>query len=296
MRYQSAHLPQRNDSSDLPPLPSTNLIRKNMNAYQNVFKTLFVVGALYQSVAGANSDIMAIVNGVEISKTKFEMLVTTQTSQGQPDTPEFRENLLDVMITREVLAQEALRRKLHEDPDVIQQLQATQEQLLLNALFTQIIQASEPDEKAKRAAYSKLKSARGEAKEYLTRHILVDDESTAKNIIDRISSGEPFESLASDFSIDTSTKNIGGKLDWATPERFVKEFSDAMLSLDKGQISQEPILSSFGYHIVELIDVRDASFPTYDELADEIRKDLITQTRDDLISELRNSAKIETFE
>jgi peptidyl-prolyl cis-trans isomerase C len=69
-----------------------------------------------------------------------------------------------------------------------------------------------------------------------------------------------------------------------------------MLSLDKGQISQEPILSSFGYHIVELIDVRDASFPTYDELADEIRKDLITQTRDDLISALRNSAKIETFE
>ena len=56
-----------------------------MNAYQNVFKTLFVVGALYQSVAGANSDIMAIVNGVEISKTKFEMLVTTQTSQGQPE-------------------------------------------------------------------------------------------------------------------------------------------------------------------------------------------------------------------
>lgn len=267
-----------------------------MKVYRNLFKTFFILGALHQSIAIADNEIMAIVNGVEISKTKFEMLVTTQTSQGQPDTPEFRENLLDVMITREVLAQEALRRKLHEDPGVVQQLQATQEQLLLNALFTQIIQASEPDEKAKRAAYSKLKSDRGESKEYLTRHILVDDETTATNIIARIVAGESFESLASELSIDTSTKNIGGKLDWAAPERFVKEFSDAMVSLTKGEMSQEPILSSFGFHIVELIDIREASFPTYDELADEIRKNLITQTRDELISTLRDSAKIETFE
>ena len=183
-----------------------------MKVYRNLFKTFFILGALHQSTAIADNEIMAIVNGVEISKTKFEMLVTTQTSQGQPDTPEFRKNLLDVMITREVLAQEALRRKLHEDPGVVQQLQATQEQLLLNALFTQIIQASEPDEKAKRAAYSKLKSDRGESKEYLTRHILVDDETTARNIIARIVAGESFESLASELSIDTSTKNIGGKL------------------------------------------------------------------------------------
>lgn len=71
-----------------------------MRVYRNLFKTFFILGALHQSIAIADNEIMAIVNGVEISKTKFEMLVTTQTSQGQPDTPEFRENLLDVMITR----------------------------------------------------------------------------------------------------------------------------------------------------------------------------------------------------
>ncbi|MBL6735568.1 MAG: hypothetical protein ISR05_01445 [Burkholderiales bacterium] len=71
-----------------------------MKVYRNLFKTFFILGALHQSIAIADNEIMAIVNGVEISKTKFEMLVTTQTSQGQPDTPEFRENLLDVMITR----------------------------------------------------------------------------------------------------------------------------------------------------------------------------------------------------
>ena len=71
-----------------------------MKVYRNLFKTFFILGALHQSIAIADNEIMAIVNGVEISKSKFEMLVTTQTSQGQPDTPEFRENLLDVMITR----------------------------------------------------------------------------------------------------------------------------------------------------------------------------------------------------
>ena len=71
-----------------------------MRVYRNLFKTFFILGALHQSIAIADNEIMAIVNSVEISKTKFEMLVTTQTSQGQPDTPEFRENLLDVMITR----------------------------------------------------------------------------------------------------------------------------------------------------------------------------------------------------
>ncbi|MDC1311757.1 hypothetical protein N8Z26_04815 [Burkholderiales bacterium] len=79
----------------------------------------FLVGALHLSLANANNEIIAIVNGVEISRTKFEMLISTQASQGQSDTPAFEANLLDVMITRVVLAQEATRRKLDKDPDVI---------------------------------------------------------------------------------------------------------------------------------------------------------------------------------
>lgn len=267
-----------------------------MSAYRSIFSIVFLGVALHLSLANAKEEIVAIVNGVEISKTKFEMLVSTQTSQGQSDTPEFRENLLDVMITREVLAQEATRRKLDEDPDLIQQLQATKEQLLLNALFGEIIQASEPDEEAKQAAYNKLKSASEEEKEYLVRHILVENEATASNLISRIQAGQSFESMASNFSIDTSTKNKGGQIDWATSERFVKEFSEAMVSMNKGQLNEEPIRSNFGYHVMQLMDVRLASFPSYDELSDQIRKDLITQTRDQLISALRDSAKIEKFE
>ena len=132
--------------------------------------------------------------------------------------------------------------------------------------------------------------------EYLVRHILVEDKDTANGIIARIATGEDFTVLASELSIDISTKDIGGKLDWSTPDRFVKPFSDAMIALSKDELTQEPVLSNFGYHIVEMLDIREASFPEYDELSDQIRKDLITEKRDALISALRDSATIETFD
>ncbi len=167
---------------------------------------------------------------------------------------------------------------------------------MLNALFGKIIQASKPAEEAKQISYSKLKSAREEVKESLARHILVENEATASRLISIIKTGDTFGSLASDFSIDTSTKNISGQLDWAASEHFVKDFSVAMISMNKNQLNEEPIRSSFEYHVIKLINVRGASLPSYDELSDQIRKDLITQARNKLISTLRASAKIETSE
>ena len=265
---------------------------------KNTIVTLKLIGLslLINPNAQAEGDIIAIINGVEIPKTRFEMLINSQTDQGQTDTPEFRKNLLEVMVTREILAQEAIKRNLDEDPNFQLQLNATKEQLLLTILFNQIIKESEPSEDVKRSEYSRLKKARSSQQEYLSRHILVDDKETAEQIVKDITLGNDFETLAKDHSIDTSTKDIGGKLDWATPDRFVKNFAEAMVSLSPGEITQTPILSNFGYHIIELLETRQASFPSYDELAEQIRKDLITKTRDDLISDLRDSATIETFE
>ena len=267
-----------------------------MKVLHQTLKTLIFFVVLNISVVSAAQEVIAVVNGVDVSTSKYEMLINSQISQGQEDTPEFRKSVLDVMITREILAQEALRRKINEDLEFQRQLDATKEQLLLNALFGQIIKASEPDEAEKRAEHAKLKKARAKSMEYLVRHILVEDKDTANGIIARIATGEDFTVLASELSIDISTKDIGGKLYWSTPDRFVKPFSDAMIALIKDELTQEPVLSNFGYHIVEMLDIREASFPEYDELADQIRKDLITEKRDALISALRDSATIETFD
>ena len=267
-----------------------------MNVLHHALKTLAFILALHVSAVNADQDVIAIVNGVEISKSKYEMLINSQINQGQKDTPEFRQSVLDVMITREIVAQEALNRKINEDPLFMEQLEATKEQLLLNLLFEQITKASEPDEAVKFAEYVKIKKARRESKEYLVRHILVEDKDSADSIIARITAGEDFSTLAKELSIDSSTKDIGGKLDWATPERFVKAFSEAMVRLTKEEVTSEPIRSNVGYHVIEVLDIRDSSFPEYIELADQIRKDLITQKRDTLISDLRDAATIQTFD
>ncbi len=247
--------------------------------------------ALLLSTTAQTDDVIAIINGVEIPKSKFEMLVQSQTKQGQADSPEMREGIMEVMITREILAQEALRRELDQEESFQLQMDASKEQLLLTTLFSQIIKESEPSEDDKRSEYSRLKKASAGNKEYLVRHILVDDKDSAVEIVSKLQAGENFETLAAEHSND-----IGGKLDWSSPERFVKPFSDAMVSLEKGSLTQEPVLTDYGYHVIESLDIREATFPAYEELSDQIRKDLITKRRDDLITELREAASIETFE
>ena len=112
-----------------------------MKVLHQTLKTLIFFVVLNISVVSAAQEVIAVVNGVDVSTSKYEMLINSQISQGQEDTPEFRKSVLDVMITREILAQEALRRKINEDLEFQRQLDATKEQLLLNALFGQIIKA-----------------------------------------------------------------------------------------------------------------------------------------------------------
>jgi peptidyl-prolyl cis-trans isomerase C len=279
--------------------PSVQSRRINLTKAIIMKRTVLAIStltALLLSTTAQSDDVIAIINGVEIPKSKFEMLVQSQTKQGQADSPEMRESIMEVMITREILAQEALRRELDQEESFQLQMDASKEQLLLTTLFSQIIKESEPSEDDKRSEYSRLKKASAGNKEYLVRHILVDDKDTAVEIVSELQAGENFETLAAEHSNDTNSKNIGGKLDWSAPERFVKPFSDAMVSLEKGSLTQEPVLTDYGYHVIESLDIREATFPAYEELSDQIRKDLITKRRDDLITKLREAASIETFE
>jgi peptidyl-prolyl cis-trans isomerase C len=279
--------------------PSVQSGRINLTKAIIMKRTVLAIStltALLLSTTAQTDDVIAIINGVEIPKSKFEMLVQSQTKQGQADSPEMRESIMEVMITREILAQEALRRELDQEESFQLQMDASKEQLLLTTLFSRIIKESEPSEDDKRSEYSRLKKASAGNKEYLVRHILVDDKDTAVEIVSKLQAGENFETLAAEHSNDTNSKNIGGKLDWSAPERFVKPFSDAMVSLEKGSLTQEPVLTDYGYHVIESLDIREATFPAYEELSDQIRKDLITKRRDDLITELREAASIETFE
>ncbi len=243
----------------------------------------------------AAEDAVATVNGVAVPKSRFDLLLSSQTSQGQPDTPAFREELREIMITREVLVQEAKRREMNQSADYKAQVDAMEQQLLITMLFNQIIQEMEPTEEAKRAEYERLKEVNAGMgdKEYLVRHILVEDEAQAKEIIVELDGGADFAELAKQHSTDTGSKDRGGELGWASPERYVKPFSDAMVNLEKGQRSTAPVKSNFGYHIIEVIDVRPRPFPPYEQVEEQLRKEMLTAARDALITRLRDEAKIE---
>ncbi len=254
------------------------------------------LAAVFSTAAmAADGEAIATVNGVAVPKSRFDLLLTSQTSQGQEDTPAFREELREIMITREVLVQEAERRKMNESETYKAQLDAMEQQLMISLLFNELILELEPTDEAKRAEYERIKAQNEKTgeKQYHVRHILVDDEATANDIIKQLGEGADFTALAVEFSSDTGSRENGGDLGWAEAGRYVKPFADAVISLADGGTTSKPVKSDYGYHVIEVLGMRAAEFPAYEEVEEQLRKDMLTRSRDDLITRLRAEAEIE---
>ena len=121
---------------------------------------------------------------------------------------------------------------------------------------------------------------------------LVEKEDDAKAIIAKLKSGAKFEDLAKQ-SKDTGSAANGGDLDWAPPSAFVKPFSDAMTSLQKGQITETPVQTQFGYHVIKLEDSRPAKVPSFEEVKPQIAESLQQQKLQAYQQELKKKAKIQ---
>ena len=136
-----------------------------------------------------------------------------------------------------------------------------------------------------RKEYEVIKGQIGD-KEYKVRHILVDKESDAKDIIAALQKGEKFEKLA-ERSKDNASKINGGDLDWNAPANFVKPFSDAMVALQKGKFTTTPVQSQFGWHVIQLDDIRDAKVPPYDEVKTQLSQRMQGQIVEKYLKDLR---------
>jgi peptidyl-prolyl cis-trans isomerase C len=133
--------------------------------------------------------------------------------------------------------------------------------------------------------YDTIRTQMGD-KEYKVRHILVDKEDEAKDIIASLQKGEKFEKLA-ERSKDTGSKTNGGDLDWNTPSNFVKPFADAMIALQKGKFTTTPVQTQFGWHVIELDDIRDAKVPSFDEVKPQLQQRMQGQVVERYLRELR---------
>ena len=231
------------------------------------------------------------VNGKAIPKSRLEFIVKQRATQGQPDNEQTRRAILDNLITQEVVAQEADRKGLAKNPDVRTQLDLVRQQVLAQALFQDYIKTHPIKDEEMLAEYNRVKATRGD-KEYKARHILVDKEDEAKEIIAKLKKGEKFEDLAKQ-SKDPGSKDRGGDLDWNPPTTFVKPFSDALVKLEKGKYTEAPVQTQFGWHVIQLDDVRTVPFPAFDTVKRQLASMLQEQEVQKYINGLRAKAKIQ---
>jgi peptidyl-prolyl cis-trans isomerase C len=225
------------------------------------------------AAAPAFAQNLAVVNGKAIPSSRADAVVKQVVAQGQqPDSPQLREMVKKDLIAREVMMQEAVKQKYDQSPDVKQQLDNARQTIVVNALLRDYISKNpvKPDEV--KAEYDRFKAQAGD-KEYHVRHILLENEADAKAVIAKLKGGAKFEDLAK-TSKDSGTAANGGDLDWASPSSFPKVFSDAFVGLQKGQVTESPVQTPNGWHVVKLDDTRAAKIPALEEVKPQVEEAL----------------------
>ncbi len=244
-------------------------------------------------VTTAHAEPLAKVNGVAIPKSRLELVMKGLISQGQKDTPETRKAVRDDLIKQEVLAQEATRKKLDKDPDISTQIMITRQSVLIRALQADFIKNNNPGEKELREEYQAVSAASMGDQEYNPRHILVSTEAEAKDIIAKIKKGGKFEQIAKDKSTDDGSKNKGGELGWSSARSYTQPFAEALVKLKKGEITQKPVKTSFGWHVIRLDGVRPLKIPPFEEVKEKVKQRVLQQKFQAYLEELKGKAKIE---
>ncbi|MCC6609323.1 MAG: peptidyl-prolyl cis-trans isomerase [Burkholderiales bacterium] len=233
----------------------------------------------------------ATVNGVVIPQSRVDAIVRAQARQGVPDSPQLREAVRDRLVMDEIVSQEAARKGLTKNPDVQAQIDFVRQQVIVSAYRADFAKTHPVSDAQVKAEYDRIKASMGD-KEYKARHILVDKEEEASEIIAKLKRGEKFEDLAK-ASKDPGPKDHGGELDWNSPAGYVKPFSDAMVKLDKGKYTETPVQTQFGWHVIRVDDIRPTKFPPLDEVKGQLTERLQQQALEKNLAELRAKAKVE---
>ena len=234
---------------------------------------------------------LAVVNGKPVPSSRADAMVKQMATQGQQDTPQLRAMVKEELVNREILMQEADRQGLTNSPEVKSQMDMARQSIVIRALVQEYVKKNPVSDADMKAEYDKFKAQAGD-KEYHARHILVEKEEDAKGIIAKLKGGATFEDLAKQSKDPGSAAN-GGDLDWAPPTAFVKPFSDAMIALKKGEVTETPVKTQFGYHVIKLEDSRPAKVPTFDEVKPQIAESLQQQKLQAYQQELKKKAKIQ---
>jgi peptidyl-prolyl cis-trans isomerase C len=262
------------------------------NSRQIITISLLAASLLSSNVIAQNA---VIVNGKPIPKAQLDKLVQ---KSGQGDNPQVRDQAREMLITRELILQEANNREILQKESVRDQLEQSRVGVLVAAVFEDYVEKEGITESDLKAAYESAKD-QYTGKEYHVEHILVEKESDAKAIIAQLKAGGNFEEIAKAKSKDPGSAKNGGDLGWVSDKSLVPEFSKAMVQLKNGQISDKPVKTQFGYHIIKVVDSRDTKAPSFDEMKDQLKQMIASDQNwqkakfSEMMQKLRAKAKIQ---
>lgn len=261
------------------------------------FSKLALLSALLAFSAGtqaaddkATEKSAALVNGVSIPQARVDFHVKLAVQQGQPESEELRKDVRDKLIQLEVVSQAATKAGLDKQSETSQQMEIARQNILAGAFIQDYVKNHPIADDVLKQVYDAEKARLGN-KEYKLSHILVESEEEAKKAAAEVKKGK-FAKVAKAKSKDPGSKDNGGDLGWATPSNFVQPFAEAVIKLEKGQIS-DPVKTQFGWHIIKLEDTREMKVPTFDEVKQNIAKGLQQQAVKKVIDEMTGKARIE---
>jgi peptidyl-prolyl cis-trans isomerase C len=256
--------------------------------------SLLALSVVLLSPLAAQAQNVAIVNGKPVPKARVEALLTQATRGGQPKTPELEAQVKDEVVLREMFMQEAEKQGLSRSADYKAQMELARQSILIRELFNEYNKKNPVTDAEVQAEYDKFKAQAG-GTEFHARHILVEKEEEAVALIKEIKGGGKFDELAKKHSKDQGSGANGGDLDWANPNSYVPEFAQALSALKKGEMTEKPVKTQYGFHIIKLEDTREAQFPSLDEVKPRIQQGLSQQKlakyRDDIKAKAKTDYK-----
>jgi len=235
----------------------------------------------------------ATVNGYVISKNRVDLIARQGASAGQPETPESRKSIIDKLTMQTLVAEEAVKKGLDKLPEVTEQIDVIRQSVVANAYVQDFIKNNPVSDEALKAEYERIK-ATITGSEYKARHILVGKESEARDIIAKLKKDAgAFAKLAKEKSMDAASKVRGGDLGWFDLSGMVPEFGGAVSKLEKGQFTQEPVKTQYGYHVILLEDSRKIEAPPLEDVKPQLTQQLQQQNVKKQLDALKASATVE---
>lgn len=253
---------------------------------------ILLAASLFSASAFADKP-LATVNGTVIPQSRLDDLVKQLSSQNPKltlDAP-LKARIKENLIANEVVRQEAIRKGLEQDPTYLARLAQVKAELLTGSLIESFFKQYPVTEAEAKKEYDKI-SVNLSGKEYRVRHILVDNEAKAKELLAELKKGAKFETLAQTHSKDSGSAKKGGELDWSVPENYTPAFAQAIKRMPKGKISEEPVKTEFGWHIIKIDDIRIRKGPSFAEVKNAVIQQIQAEQLKKYVAELVAKAKI----